>query len=219
MAEKITLNAMKQIVKNNTLEKVDFTFGETTIILNPNLSFSEKSIFIDRVTNSCFTDDGEFLPEYVDLMTFITLIQMCSNVPVPKKDDMLDLKLGYEWLKATDLLNKIYKFGYEEKTTDTEYKVYQWFTDLEDCISNKIEFKKQQIIHKSPLNDLLNNVNNLVSEFSGKFDMDSVKELIPLLSKLGENFNQEDIVNVILKQKENDITFTSNEEPRAEVSI
>lgn len=204
MSKTITLASMKELVSNNKLGKVDFTYGNTIITINPNLSFAEKSTFIDRVVNSCFTSDGEFLPEYVDLITFITLIQMCSNMPTPKKDDKLDLQLGYEWMVATDLLTKI-RSSYQTENTNIEKSLCNWFSDLEDCIANKIEFKKQEILvnKKTPLDELFVSINNIVSNFEGS--LDDVKNLIPVISKLAQNkdIDEKAIIETIIHEKYN----------------
>lgn len=186
MSEKITLATMKEIVASNKLKKVDFIYNKATIAINPILSLSEKSVFIDRVVDNCFTNEGEFLPEYVDLMTFITLIQMCSNVPVPKKDNVLDLQLGYEWMVATDLLDKIRSLGYINESTEDEKNLYKWFSDLEDCIANKIEFRKQEIIanKENSFDKLITSLSSLADTITNAIKNINVEEFAPLLKDI-----------------------------------
>ena len=71
--------------------------------------------FIDRVVNACF-DDGEFVPQYLDPVFMITLLQMTTNVPVYEReielDDgektmVVDIEKTYELCKAINLLQNV----------------------------------------------------------------------------------------------------------------
>lgn len=219
----ITLNAMKEISKNKNTE-VEFTYGETVIKINTKLSLNEKSTFIDRVVTSCFIGD-DFQPEYVDLMTFATLLQMNSNVNIPKtRDDYLDLNTLYDWMVGTKLIDKIHQFGYEADDISNERDLYNWFADLEQCISDKIEFKKQQILSQkqSPMDELFTTINNLVSSLGDNFKGVDIQSLVTSLSSI-KNIDEKSLLdaminNGVLKSHYDDITMSENEEPKAEIS-
>ena len=211
----ITLNAMKEISKNKNTE-VEFTYGETIIKINTKLSLNEKSTFIDRVVGSCFIGD-DFQPEYVDLMTFVTLIQLCSNVNIPKtKADYLDLNTLYDWMVGTKLIDKIHQFGYEADDISNERDLYNWFADLEQCIADKIEFKKQQILSQkqSPMDELFTNLNKYVTAFGEQFNPETLKEMLPIFQQLAKNgkYDEKAMMDAWLdrQSKENDIVMSEN---------
>ena len=211
----ITLNAMKEISKNKNTE-VEFTYGETVIKINTKLSLNEKSTFIDRVVNSCFIGD-DFQPEYVDLMTFVTLIQLCSNVNIPKtKADYLDLNTLYDWMVGTKLIDKIHQFGYEAEDISDERDLYNWFADLEQCISDKIEYKKQQILSQkqSPMDELFVNLNKYITAFGEQFNPETLKEMLPIFQQLAKNgkYDEKAMMDAWLdrQSKENDIVMSEN---------
>ena len=211
----ITLNAMKEISKNKNTE-VDFTYGETVIKINTKLSLNEKSTFIDRVVGSCFIGD-DFQPEYVDLMTFVTLLQINSNVNIPKtKADYLDLNTLYDWMVGTKLIDKIHQFGYEADDISNERDLYNWFADLEQCISDKIEFKKQQILSQkqSPMDELFVNLNKYITAFGEQFNPETLKEMLPIFQQLAKNgkYDEKAMMDAWLdrQSKENDIVMSEN---------
>lgn len=211
----ITLNAMEKISINKNTE-VDFTYGETVIKINTKLSLNEKSTFIDRVVGSCFIGD-DFQPEYVDLMTFVTLIQLCSNVNIPKtKADYLDLNTLYDWMVGTKLIDKIHQLGYEADDISNERDLYNWFADLEQCISDKIEFKKQQILSQkqSPMDELFVNLNKYITAFGEQFNPETLKEMLPIFQQLAKNgkYDEKAMMDAWLdrQSKENDIVMSEN---------
>ena len=211
----ITLNAMKEISKNKNTE-VEFTYGETVIKINTKLSLNEKSTFIDRVVGSCFIGD-DFQPEYVDLMTFVTLLQINSNVNIPKtKADYLDLNTLYDWMVGTKLIDKIHQFGYEAEDISNERDLYNWFADLEQCISDKIEFKKQQILSQkqSPMDELFVNLNKYITAFGEQFNPETLKEMLPIFQQLAKNgkYDEKAMMDAWLdrRSKENDIVMSEN---------
>lgn len=211
----ITLNAMKEIAKTK-LQKVSFTYGETVIEIDPNLNLNQKSTFIDRVVTSCFIGD-DFQPEYVDLMTFATLLQMNSNVNIPKtRDDYLDLNTLYDWMVGTKLIDKIHQFGYEADDISNERDLYNWFADLEQCISDKIEFKKQQILSQkqSPMDELFVNLNKYITAFGEQFNPETLKEMLPIFQQLAKNgkYDEKAMMDAWLdrQSKENDIVMSEN---------
>ena len=211
----ITLNAMKEISKNKNTE-VEFTYGETVIKINTKLSLNEKSTFIDRVVGSCFIGD-DFQPEYVDLMTFVTLLQINSNVNIPKtKADYLDLNTLYDWMVGTKLIDKIHQFGYEADDISNERDLYNWFADLEQCISDKIEYKKQQILSQkqSPMDELFVNLNKYITAFGEQFNPETLKEMLPIFQQLAKNgkYDEKAMMDAWLdrQSKENDIVMSEN---------
>ena len=216
----ITLNAMKEISKNKNTE-VEFTYGETVIKINTKLSLNEKSTFIDRVVGSCFIGD-DFQPEYVDLMTFVTLIQLCSNVNIPKtKADYLDLNTLYDWMVGTKLIDKIHQFGYEAEDISDERDLYNWFADLEQCISDKIEFKKQQVLsdkNNATLNELKDSVSELTSAFG--FVLDNLNTTLEVVTKKIETANLEQLLGQLIPNQDIQMSTTevTDEEIKAEIS-
>lgn len=178
MSKKLTIANMNAIAGVH-LPTANFTYtvkdgSEITITIDPNVSLSQISNFVDSVVEAVFTVDGDYIPEYRDLATFIAVIRELSNIPLPTKDANVDVVACYKWMLATNLLNKL-----EER--DDEIGI--WFFDITQLITSKIEFKKQEIMAKHQSN---------YSYFEGKLE-----ELISAFSRLGEQYADLDINETI----------------------
>ena len=85
--------------------------GETIPVqLKTQLSLVETSAFVDYVILGSFTDDGDYNPEYQELMIFGAVLRFLSNVPLPETEDyegeerLIDLATLHELMNSTDLL-------------------------------------------------------------------------------------------------------------------
>ena len=122
---KITQKSMNAVLKVYRNQKTDVTLHMANpenpdeimmeISVKNELSIEDKGNFIDRVVNACF-DDGEFVPQYLDPVFMITLLQMTTNVPVYEReielDDgektmVVDIEKTYELCKAINLLQNV----------------------------------------------------------------------------------------------------------------
>lgn len=123
---KITQKAMNAVLKVYRNQKTDVTLHMTNpenpdeimmeLSVKNELSIEDKGNFIDRVVNACFDMDGNFIPQYLDPVFMITLLQMTTNVPVyereietddGKKVMVVDIEKTYELCKAINLIQNI----------------------------------------------------------------------------------------------------------------
>ena len=126
--------------------------GETIPVqLKTELSLADTSAFVDYVVLGSFTPDGDYIPEYQELMIFGAILQFLSNVPLPELRDpetgrkLLDLAALYELMDSMDLLTRI-RAMYNSKD-ETERRLWKLFDRLEYMVLEKLEFRKQQNIH------------------------------------------------------------------------
>lgn len=111
------------------------------------LTIAEKGLFVDRVVNGCFNSDGEYLPQYLDPVFMITLLQMTTKVPVFEKDvegddgetfSAVDIGRTYELCKAINL---------PVSGKDETYQAL--ISELRGMVIDKLEYMKQIRIRKS----------------------------------------------------------------------
>lgn len=122
---KITQKSMNALLKVYRNQKTDVTLhlsdpaNPEEIIMEVSvkneLSIEDKGNFVDRVVNACFSD-GEFVPQYLDPVFMITLLQMTTNVPVfereidldgEEKATVVDIEKTYELCKAINLIQNV----------------------------------------------------------------------------------------------------------------
>lgn len=123
---KITQKSMNTLLKVYRNQKTDVTLHMANpenpeeiimeISVKNELSIEDKGNFIDRVVNACFDTDGNFIPQYLDPVFMITLLQMTTNVPVFEReielDDgsktiVVDIEKTYELCKAINLIHNV----------------------------------------------------------------------------------------------------------------
>lgn len=123
---KITQKSMNTLLKVYRNQKTDVTLHMANpenpeeiimeISVKNELSIEDKGNFIDRVVNACFDTDGDFIPQYLDPVFMITLLQMTTNVPVfereielddGSKTTVVDIEKTYELCKAINLIHNV----------------------------------------------------------------------------------------------------------------
>lgn len=85
---KKSINTLMDVYKRNSTDTIlkltdpqdDKVVME--IALKTSLTITEKGVFVDRVVLPCFDDNGDFMPQYLDPLFMINLLQMTTNVPV-----------------------------------------------------------------------------------------------------------------------------------------
>ena len=118
-----SMNALLKVYRNQkpdvTLHMADPENPEEIIMeisVKNELSIEDKGNFIDRVVNACFDTDGNFIPQYLDPVFMITLLQMTTNVPVfereielddGSKTTVVDIEKTYELCKAINLIHNV----------------------------------------------------------------------------------------------------------------
>ena len=125
--------------------------GETIQVqLKTELSLADTSAFVDYVVLGSFTDDGDYIPEYQELMMFGAVLRFLSNVPLPETEDseckekLLDLVALYELMNSMDLLTRI-RDMYNSKD-EAKRRLWKLFDRLECMVLEKLEFCKQQMV-------------------------------------------------------------------------
>lgn len=176
MSKKLTLSKMNSIITVRypavVLEFKTEKDETIEITLDVNIGLSGESHFIDSIASGVFTDSGEYVPEYVDPMTFIAVIHHLSNMPIPEnKDGTIDINACYEWMNTTDILGTLRGHSQTEVCDfgcNFPSAIVEWFGKMEKLISEKIEFKKQEAIarHQSDYNDYMQKLDTLIDAYS-----------------------------------------------------
>lgn len=115
------------------------------IALKTSLTIPEKGIFVDRVVTPCFDVNGDFMPQYLDPLFMITLLQMTTNVPViedvvpvvdesgaetGEKNTIINIEKTYELCRAINLV----------KNADVKYRAL--IDELRQMVADKLAYMK-----------------------------------------------------------------------------
>lgn len=100
--KKLTLKATKDIMQRCAITDITHSFGENELVLHPYLTPNEEFVFVRRVVDNAFLEN-EFRPELFELTYRATLLQMMSNIPVPKMkgdDENIDIDAMHQWIHS-----------------------------------------------------------------------------------------------------------------------
>ena len=94
---KKSVNALMDVYKNhktNVVLTLTDPDNEDAVLMEipikNEMSIDEQGMFVERVVNACFDSNGDFIPQILDAVFMITLLQMTTNVPVFEKYLNLD---------------------------------------------------------------------------------------------------------------------------------
>ena len=174
---KKSINAVLDIYKRNSGDTVlklgDPDNGDSIVMeiaLKTSLTIPEKGIFVDRVVAPCFDENGDFMPQYLDPLFMITLLQMTTNVPViedavpvmnedgtesEEQVSIINIEKTYELCRAINLV---------KNANDVNYQAL--IAELKQMVSDKLAYIKEMNLRKAsnsltilrPLFDAIANV-------------------------------------------------------------
>lgn len=150
---KKSINMLMDIYKRNSTDTVlkltdpqDNSSVIMEIALKTSLTIPEKGIFVDRVVTPCFDENGDFMPQYLDPLFMIALLQMTTNVPpiedtIPildevgnetgEKSTIMNIEKTYELCKAINLVKNV---------ADTKYQAL--IEELRQMVADKLAYMK-----------------------------------------------------------------------------
>lgn len=157
---KKSINTLMDIYKRNSTDTVlkltDPKDNSTVIMeiaLKTSLTIPEKGVFVDRVVAPCFDEEGDFMPQYLDPLFMITLLQMTTNVPViedmiPVVDDsgvetddkmpIINIEKTYELCKAINLVKNVSDVTYQALINELRQMVADKLAYLKDINVRKV---------------------------------------------------------------------------------
>lgn len=123
------------------------------IALKTSLTITEKGVFVDRVVLPCFDDNGDFMPQYLDPLFMINLLQMTTNVPViedaipvvdelgnetGEKSTIINIEKTYELCKAINLAKNV-----------QDGKYLALIEELRQMVADKLAYMKDINVRKA----------------------------------------------------------------------
>lgn len=156
---KKSINTLMDVYKRNSTDTIlkltdpqdDKVVME--IALKTSLTITEKGVFVDRVVLPCFDDNGDFMPQYLDPLFMINLLQMTTNVPViedaipvvdelgnetGEKSTIINIEKTYELCKAINLAKNV-----------QDGKYLALIEELRQMVADKLAYMKDINVRKA----------------------------------------------------------------------
>jgi hypothetical protein len=208
---RISVNQFEKFVKTIEDNDIDITLSDDlSFKVKTKIGIRDMITFVNSVVDNCF-DGDEYKPYYKKLIYAKNLISYFTNISIPLDDEKF-----YDWVTISGICDSVEEKLYNANSSQ--------FHEINNTIDEMIEFRKQQIINKSPMSDLFATIDNIVSSFGDTFNAETIKEILPLFKSFVKNggLNEKELMQAWfdIKNKDKDITVTTNtdEEFRAEIS-
>lgn len=156
---KKSINTLMDVYKRNSTDTIlkltdpqdDKVVME--IALKTSLTITEKGVFVDRVVLPCFDDNGDYMPQYLDPLFMINLLQMTTNVPViedvipvvdelgnetGEKSTIINIEKTYELCKAINLARNV-----------QDGKYLALIEELRQMVADKLAYMKDINVRKA----------------------------------------------------------------------
>ena len=199
---KKSINAVLDIYKRNSGDTVlklgDPDNGDSIVMeiaLKTSLTIPEKGIFVDRVVAPCFDENGDFMPQYLDPLFMITLLQMTTNVPViedavpvmnedgtesEEKVSIINIEKTYELCRAINLVKNANDVNYQALIAELKQMVYDKLAYIKEMnlrqASNSLTILRplfDAIANVEENKNLLERLKQLTNDVSSISDTDS----------------------------------------------
>lgn len=134
--KKVSTKTLEKFSKSNCPKDIEVNYqiedGEFVVKVKPRLNINEICSFVDRVVNLCFTDEGEYTPEYKDVAFKITFAQYMTNLALPMENGNINIILA---INIIDSLNLIKEACIMSEEVDCLVRY------IKNCIDKKLEYK------------------------------------------------------------------------------
>lgn len=189
MAEKmISVNQLENMKYENTVS-VPYCDGSDVIItVKKCISLPEMCSFVENVVESCFTDDGKYLPYVKDFAIRSNTLTIYANFRLPKNAE-----------KQYDLVYQTEAFEIVLGLVD-----YRQFSDILASIDEAIEFRKSKevsaVTHE--IEELTMTLDGLTKQFEDTMGGLTNKDMSQLFDNLSSiTLDEDKLVSAVIKSK------------------
>lgn len=161
---------------------------ELNMVVRKVLPFVEAKAFVNTVVDTCFNDDGEYLPELKRVAIYICTVSLYSNIRIP-----LDKAKAYYLILKTGIYEKI-----------LPYIDMEQYTDIENAISAKIRHRCSIDIQNAKKRfdeaiDVLNNAGEMMTNLFSGVNEEDLKLLVDNMDKF--ELDEGKIVDAFMDRK------------------
>lgn len=201
MSKKVLISDIKRAVKINGNDKISIRFGSGDNVIEAEfkkrLTLSERSIFVNMVVAANFIGkDGQYTPQYFHIAFVQAMLQLMSNISLPEIKDENGKYIGVDLEKLQEWDNV---FDFCETVRDTNEFRYYLVELYEDC-ENLVEFKKQSILKHSKVDDLVDKISEVISNYKNQLDGVDVNKVLKNIQSMN-NIDEKKIVHAIAEEK------------------
>lgn len=166
-------------------------WNDVEIQITPTISLTSMLEFVNSVVESCFADNGEYIPEVKEYAVRRNVLERYANFRIP-----VDVHKCYDLVYGTNAYDTV-----------LEHVNAAQFRDMMEAIEEKIQFKADSMIDtlRTQIEGIVSNMNALQEQTKHMFDDMSEEDLKKISDALEQGgLSEEKLVAAYLDQtKEN----------------
>lgn len=194
--KRITVAEFERVVKEKCSEALPSVITDEwngiTVTIRPSLPLVEVLSLVEEVVDACFTEDGDFMPEVIDVLIKRGILSRYANFNLP-----IDLRKAYELIYHSDAFEFV-----------TARINSNQITEIVNAISTGIKYRCDSNITemRRQLNELLTAMADISEKFGNVFDglsTEDVSDLIKTLSSPG--LDEKKLVDAFLSKEHEEV--------------
>ena len=185
---RISVEAMNEIINDRfpNVETVDY-YGEE-LVINHTIPFDIFCIIVRNAVNGCFNSNGEYMPENLDFVIRLCVIDAYTNVDLPE-----DVNDRHYLVYRTDLYNTVLQF----------INRYQF-----DCMTNAIREaisvrnNANQALFDRKIGAAIDQINQLGEQFNQIFSGITEEDIKAFIDAVGDDgIDEGKIVKAVVEEQ------------------
>ena len=190
--KRISINALEKAISEHIGDSaVTKEWNGLQIVIKHRLCLKEMLAFVDGIVESCFDENGKYLPEIYDFATRCSVLESYANLSLPKN--------------VEDKYQLVYAFnGYEMIMSEIDRTQFDaMLIAIKEKINHIASAKIESIT--TQVNDLYASVSSLeerVGDLFSGIDKDTMKNLVLAMSD--SKLDEEKLMRAYMKAKNDD---------------
>lgn len=188
-AGRVSINALESTIDKSALE-FDIDFKGVTVHIIRSISLQEMLEFVTSVVESCFIEDGTYLPEAQELAFFCNILTRYANFTLPESTEK-----KYMLIYNTDAIRTV-----------CEHINMDQLDDIRVAIKKKIDYKKSLELseQRKKVDELTKACSALIEKMGEIFtDLNSEDLLNAMKLMSNREFDEEALVKAYISETKN----------------
>lgn len=188
-AGRVSINALESTIDKSALE-FDIDFKGVNVHIVRSISLQEMLEFVSSVTESCFAEDGTYLPEAQELAFYCNVLTRYANFTLPESTEK-----KYMLIYNTDAVRIV-----------CEHINMDQLDDIRVAIKKKIDYKRAIELNeqRAKMDELITACSELLAKIGSIFPEMTPEEMMAALQAMSnQQFDEEKLVKAYMKEKQN----------------
>ena len=185
--KKISITTMDKIIKENFNSTVVAEWHGADVIIKTHIALKDVLELVNNVVDSCFQEDGGFMPEIKDFAFNCNVIDKYTNISLPS-----NLEHKHEIIYGSDIIAFVYQHIDTAQLAEIVSAINTKISHL--CNTNAISIQRQ-------MNELISAFENMQAQTADMFSNITPEDISKIMGAVSEKgISEEKIVEAYINQ-------------------